>query len=117
MIVETNTFRDFDSARKFCCHAGVAPFKYDSGSPVRSRSKVSSRADKSIKALLHMAALSVATRMKGELNDCYLRKVAEGKNKMPVINAVRGKPVMRMFAVIKNNSLYERKYAFCLQKS
>jgi hypothetical protein len=55
--------------------------------------------------------------MKGELNDCYLRKVAEGKNKMPVINTVRAKPVMRMFAVIKNNSLYERKYAFCLQKS
>ncbi|MDR1116576.1 MAG: transposase, partial [Tannerella sp.] len=73
MIVETSAFRDFDSARKFCCHAGVAPFRYDSGSSVRSRSKVSNRADKSIKALLHMAALSAAIRMKGELNDCYLR--------------------------------------------
>jgi hypothetical protein len=95
----------------------VAPFKYDSGSPVRSRSKVSSRADKSIKALLHIVALSVATRTKGELNDYYLRKVSEGKNKMPVINTVRAKPVMRMFAVIKNNSLYEKNYAFCLHKS
>jgi transposase len=74
MIVETNAFRDFDNARKFCCHAGVAPFKYDSGSSVRSRSKVSNRADKSIKALLHMAALSVATRMKGELNDYISEK-------------------------------------------
>ena len=26
MIVETNGFRDFDNARKFCCHAGVAPY-------------------------------------------------------------------------------------------
>jgi hypothetical protein len=95
----------------------VAPFKYDSGSSVRSRSKVSSRADKSIKALLHMAALSVATRTEGELHDYYIRKVAEGKNKMPVINAVRGKLVMRMFAVIKNNNLYEKNYAFCLHKS
>jgi transposase len=117
MIVETNAFRDFDNARKFCCHAGVAPFKYDSGSSVRSRSKVSNRADKSIKALLHMAALGVATRMKGELNDYYLRKVAEGKNKMSVINAVRAKLVMRMFAVIKNNHAYEKNYAFCLQIS
>jgi hypothetical protein len=25
--------------------------------------------------------------------------------------------VMRMFAVIKNNSLYEKNYAFCLHKS
>ncbi|MDR0667774.1 MAG: IS110 family transposase, partial [Prevotellaceae bacterium] len=62
MIVETNGFRDFDNARKFCCHAGVAPFKYDSGSSVRSRCRVSQRADKSIKALLHMAALIVSTR-------------------------------------------------------
>jgi transposase len=117
MIVETGAFRDFDSARRFCCHAGVAPFKYDSGSSVRSRSKVFSRADKSIKALLHMAALSAAIRMKGKLNDCYLRKVAEGKNKMLVINAVRDKLVMRMFAVIKNNNFHEKNYAFCLHKS
>jgi hypothetical protein len=26
MIVETGAFRDFDNARQFCCHAGVAPF-------------------------------------------------------------------------------------------
>ena len=48
MPVETNAFKDFANACKFCCHAGVAPFKYDSGSNVRSRSKVSNRADKSI---------------------------------------------------------------------
>jgi transposase len=117
MIVETNAFRDFDNARKFCCHAGVAPFRYDSGSSVRSRSKVSHRADKSIKALLHMAALCVATRMKGELHEYYVRKVTEGKNKMLVLNAVRAKLVMCMFAVIKNNHSYEKNYAFCLQKS
>jgi hypothetical protein len=34
-----------------------------------------------------------------------------------VINAVRGKLVLRMFAVIKNNSFYEKNYAFCLHKS
>jgi transposase len=117
MIVSTNAFRDFENARQFCCHAGVAPFKYDSGSSVRSRSKVSQRADKSIKALLHMAALSVATRTKGELHDYYLRKVAEGKNKMLVLNAIRAKLVMRMFAVIKNNNFYEKNHTFCLQKS
>jgi transposase len=64
MIVETNAFKSFDNARKFCCHAGVAPFRYTSGSSIRSRNKVSDRADKSIKSLLHMAALVVATRKK-----------------------------------------------------
>jgi hypothetical protein len=33
---------------------------------------------------------------------------------MSVINAVRAKLVMRMFAVIKNNRFYEKNYAFLL---
>ncbi|MDR0668039.1 MAG: IS110 family transposase, partial [Prevotellaceae bacterium] len=70
--------------------------------------------DKSIKALLHMAALIVSTRMKGELHDYYERKVAEGKNKMLILNAVRAKLVYRMFAVIKNDVPYEKNYAFSL---
>ncbi|OAV66193.1 Transposase IS116/IS110/IS902 family protein [Bacteroidales bacterium Barb6XT] len=61
MIVVTKGFTDFTDAR----HAGVVPFSYSSGSSIRSRNKVSQRADKSIKALLHMAALVVATRCKG----------------------------------------------------
>lgn len=110
MIVETNGFKDFSSPRKFCCHAGVVPFEYKSGSSQRTRNKVSDRADKSIKTLLHMAALVVATRMKGELNDYFVRKVAQGKNKMSVINAVRAKLIHRMFAVIRNEQPYQRNY-------
>jgi transposase len=118
MIVSTNAFKDFDNARKFSCHAGVAPFQYTSGSSVHSKNRVSHRADKSIKSLLHMAAMVVATRGKdGELREYYLRKVAEGKNKMLVLNAVRAKLIARMFAVIKNNRPYEKKYEFYLQMS
>jgi transposase len=115
MIVSTNAFRDFDDPRKFCCHAGVAPFQYTSGSSIHSRNRVSHQADKSIKSLLHMAALVVATRMKGsELQVYYLRKIDEGKSKMSVLNAIRAKLIARMFAVIKHNRPYEKKYAFVL---
>ncbi|KAA6341162.1 hypothetical protein EZS27_011001, partial [termite gut metagenome] len=48
------------------------------------------------------------------LHEYYLRKVAEGKNKMSVLNAVRGKPVHRMFAVIRNNKVYEKEYQYKL---
>ena len=44
----------------------------------------------SVKTVLHMAALS-AVSMKGELQDYFIRKVSEGKNKMSVINAIRNK--------------------------
>jgi len=114
MIVSTNAFERFKDPRKFCCYAGVAPFKYTSGSSLHSKSKVSKRADKSIKSLLHMAALSVIAHQRGELYDYFLRKVAEGKNKMTVLNAVRAKLIYRMFAVIRNNKIYEKNYAIIL---
>lgn len=60
-----------------------------------------------MKRLLHMAAVAVTHRNGGELKKYYDRKVAEGKNKMSVINALRAKIVARMFAVIKRNELYK----------
>lgn len=106
-IVETKGFTRFTDARKFACHAGVAPFKYFSGSSIRSANRVSHRANKKIKKLLHMAALAVL-RMNNELRSYYDRKVAEGKSKMSIINAIRAKLIARMFAVIKNNKTYQK---------
>ena len=41
VIIETEAFSRFDNPRKFCCHAGVAPFSYTSGSSQHSKNKVS----------------------------------------------------------------------------
>lgn len=54
-----------------------------------------------------MAEIAVAHRKEGELKEYFLWKVAEGKNKMTVLNAVRAKLVARMFSVIKNNRVYQ----------
>lgn len=107
MIIATAAFTRFDDPRKFNCYAGLAPFSYTSGSSQHSRARVSHRADKSIKKLLHLAAVAVTHKTGGELKRYYERKVAEGKNKMLVINALRAKIVARMFAVIKKNDFYQ----------
>ena len=108
-ILATGAFSRFSSGRKFACHVGVAPFSFESGTSQRSRRKVSFRANAQLKKLYHMAALS-AVKMKGELRDYFERKVAEGKNKMTVINAVRAKIINRIFALIRDNRKYEKKY-------
>ena len=108
-IIATGNFTRFRNPRKFACHAGCAPFQYESGSSIRSRSKVSHRANKNLKRIYHMAALSTIT-MKGELRQYYDRKVEEGKNKMSVINALRSKLIHRVFAVVKQNRKYDKNY-------
>lgn len=67
MLVSTYGFTRITHARKLCCHAGVAPFSYHSGISTHSRARVSHRADKQLKCLLHLAALSVVARP-GELH-------------------------------------------------
>lgn len=111
MIIATEAFIRFDDPRKFCCHAGVAPFSYKSGSSQHSKNAVSHRANKDIKKLLHMSAVSVIHKKDGELKTYYERKIGEGKNKMSVINALRSKIVARMFAVIKRNEFYSPIYS------
>jgi len=107
MLVVTDEFKKFDAPNKFSCYAGIVPFEHRSGSSIRGKSKVSHLANKKIKTLLHMAALSAITA-EGEFKDYYRRKVAEGKNKMSVINAIRNKLVHRIFAVIKRSSPYQK---------
>jgi len=60
--------------------ATVAPFPYQSGSCVRKKIGVSHHARKRLKSLLHLAAMPTI-RAKGEIQNYYLRKVAEGKTK------------------------------------
>lgn len=113
MIVVTDEFKKFDDPNKFSCYAGVVPFDHRSGTSIKGKSKVSHLANKKIKTLLHLAAMS-AINTKGELQDYYRRKVNDGKNKMSVINAIRNKLIHRMFAVIKRLKPYEKNYQMCL---
>jgi transposase len=106
VLVKTNEFKDFQDSRKFACQAGVAPFEHSSGKSIRGKTKVSHMADKSIKTLFHLAAMTVIKR--GEFKQYYERKTSEGKNKMLVINAVRNKIIERIFAVVKRGTPYQK---------
>ena len=66
-----------------------------------------------MKKLLHLSAMA-AIRHSEELRVFYARKVAEGKNKMSVINAVRNKLISRVFACVKNQRCYENIYQHAL---
>lgn len=114
MLVTTNEFLDITDAKKYACYGGVAPFKDGSGKVVR-KERVSHKANKKIKKLLHLVAMS-AIRMKGEIKEYYDRKTKEGKNKMSVINAIRNKIILRIFACVNNKRNYEKKYVYSLAK-
>jgi transposase len=109
MIICTNEFKDMKEPAKFACYSGVAPFEHSSGSSIRGRPRVSHQANKSMKTLLHLAAM-VAICYNQDMKAFYQRKVAQNKNKMSVINAVRNKLIQRVFACVNDNRLYQKNY-------
>ena len=106
MIVKTNGYTKISDPRKFACYAGIAPFSQRSGTSINRKAKVSHLADKTIKKLLHMAAMR-AIQLDNDLRNYYIRKIEQGKNKMAVLNAIRNKLVHRIFAMVKNQRFYD----------
>ena len=110
LMVHTNGFTMLKDTRKLACYCGVAPFEYSSGSSVRGKTKVHYMANKKLKCNLHMASLT-AVKLDADLKAYYERKVAEGKNKMSVLNAVKNKLLARVVAVVNKQQEYVKKSA------
>lgn len=110
LIIHTNGFTILKDTRKLACYCGVAPFEYSSGSSVRGKTKVHYMANKKLKCNLHMASLT-AVKLDADLKAYYERKVAEGKNKMSVLNAVKNKLLARVIAVVNKQQEYVKKVA------
>jgi transposase len=111
LIIATKGFKAFNSSRKFACYAGVAPFEFSSGSSVRGRTKVNHMADKKMKSLLQMCALS-AIKYDPQLKEYYLNKKEEGKNGMLVLNNIRCKIISRVFSVVNRQTPFINTYKF-----
>jgi transposase len=110
LLIATENFTRFSDVRKLICYCGVAPFEHSSGTSIRGKVRVSHLANKKLKSLLTMAAIS-AIQHDPELKAKYEQKIKEGKAKMCVINIIRAKLIERVFAVIKKQKPYELRLA------
>jgi transposase len=111
LIAYSNGMKNFNNAKQLACYCGVAPFEHSSGSSIRGKTRVSQMANKQLKSLLHLGALTIIGCKKGEMYNYYERKVNEGKSKMNVINALRNKILQRVVSVVKNDQPYQSKVA------
>ena len=105
LIIHTNCFTSFSSWRKFACYIGIAPFEHRSGTSLNRPPKVSKLGHKKLKTVVSSGVMA-AIRHDKELKAYYERKLAEGKNKYKVINAVKNKLISRVFAVVKRGTPY-----------
>lgn len=108
ILLVTHGFTRFQphQAKSFARYAGIVPGKKESGKQ-RSKARLRKKGNKQIKCLLTMGARSVS-KSNSELGQYYRRKIAEGKPHKCVINALRNKIILRVFAVVRNQVMYQK---------
>ena len=104
----TNNFAGKISGKQLASYAGVVPFEYSSGISVRGRKKVHPMANKELKSMLYMCAMS-AIQHYPEFKQYYERKEKEGKHGWSIMNAVKNKIVLRAVAVVNKQEPYVNK--------
>ena len=58
LIACTNAFTACSSGKQLACYCGVVPFEYQSGVSIKGKHHVHKMANKNLKALLHLCAMS-----------------------------------------------------------
>jgi transposase len=108
LMIHTNNFSGFQTARQIVSYCGSAPFPNQSGT-IDKGNKISRLANKELKVLLSQCAQS-AILYNRDIAAYAQRKIAEGKPKRLIVNNVRSKLIQIIFAVVKSKIPYRENY-------
>jgi transposase len=107
-IAYTENFTSFVDPRKYAVYVGVAPFEHSSGTSIKGKKRTSNIANKELKQELNQAARS-AIAYDPEIRAYAIRKM-ESKVYGIVLNNVKFKLILRMFALVKRGEMFVENY-------
>jgi len=115
MIVLTDGFDKFETAKQLCSYVGITPIIRESGSSVRGRSRISKVGNRKLRNLLFLCSFTACKHNKG-CRDTYERIVNKGKSKKLALIAVSNKLIKQSFAIAKSGLPYDEKHVSVLPK-
>jgi len=109
LIVFTQGFKYTKSHRQLISFAGLSPTEYSSGSSIQGKPRIYKRGGKNLRDVLYMCSMN-AMKTNPACKSLYDRLRANGKTGKQALIAVCNKLLKQVFAVVKNNSLYQPNY-------
>lgn len=109
LIVFTQGFKYTENHRQLISFAGLSPTQYSSGSSIQGRARIYKRGGKNLRDVLYMCSMN-AMKTNTACKALYERLRANGKTGKQALIAVCNKLLKQVFAVVKNNSLYQPNY-------
>lgn len=109
LIVLSEGFKKFESAKQFTCYVGLSPVEKKSGSSVRGRSSISKQGNGKLRNLLFMCSFN-ACKSNAACKALYDRIVAKGKSKKLALIAVANKLLKQAFAITRSGLIYDPEF-------
>lgn len=109
LIISTNAFKDFDTAKQLASYFGLAPTESSSGTSINGSRKISKMGKPLVRKKLYMCSLQ-ASRFNKACVDLYDRLLAKGKPKKLALIAVSNKLLTIVFAISKSKTPFDRNY-------
>lgn len=109
LIIASNGFRDFESAKQLCSFYGLAPTETTSGTSINGKRKISKMGNPLVRKKLYMCSLQ-ASRCNKPCFDLYHRLLAKGKPKKVALIAVANKLLKIVYAIAKSGLPYDPCY-------
>lgn len=109
LIIFTQGFRHTENHRQLISFAGLSPTEYSSGSSIKGNSRIYKKGGKAIRDVLYMCAMN-AKQTNVACKQLFDRLKANGKTGKQALVAVMNKLLKQVFAVVRNNSLYQQNY-------
>ncbi len=106
LIIYTQGFKYTENHRQLISFAGLSPREYSSGTSINGRPKICRKGGKPIRDVLYMCAIKTNAACKA----LYERLKSKGKSGKLALIAVCNKLLKQVFAVVKNNTLYQPNY-------
>lgn len=109
LLVFTDGFERFQSAKELCSYAGLTPIIRQSGTSVKGRPRISKMGNPKLRNLLFMCSFN-ACKYNRACKALYDRIVAKGKSKKLALIAVCNKLLKQAFSIVKNGIPYNGEY-------
>ncbi len=109
LLVFTDGFGRFQSAKELCSYAGLTPIIRQSGTSVKGRPRISKMGNPKLRNLLFMCSFN-ACKYNSACKALYDRIVAKGKSKKLALIAVCNKLLKQAFSIVKNGIPYNGEY-------
>jgi transposase len=109
LAVVTNGFTEHVSHKELAAYLGICPYPHESGTTVYRPPSSDGAGPSRLRKLLFLAALS-ARQHHPEMEAYFVRKVAEGKPRMVVVNNIANKLLKVVCAMLRSGKPYLAHY-------